>query len=145
LGRGPTARKAGQAGRRGFRLPVLAAMVADVIEQAVIGHDPYDVEMLFDAVYGRAGYSHYPELTKLGILSAIEMACWDIIGKDCGQPVYRLLGGQMRDRVLHRGQGRRRDGYLLPARGPGLGFNLREDVARNHAPQGSQPTTIRSY
>jgi 2-dehydro-3-deoxyphosphogalactonate aldolase len=50
-------------------------------------------------VYGRAGYSHYPELTKLGILSAIEMACWDIIGKDCGQPVYKLLGGQMRDRV----------------------------------------------
>ncbi|HEY3881381.1 MAG TPA: mandelate racemase/muconate lactonizing enzyme family protein [Trebonia sp.] len=83
----------------GFRLPVLAAMVADIIEQAVIGHDPYDTELLFDKVYGRAGYSHYPELTKLGILSAIEMACWDIIGKDCGQPVYKLLGGAMRDRV----------------------------------------------
>jgi 2-dehydro-3-deoxyphosphogalactonate aldolase len=83
----------------GFRLPVLAAMVTDIIEQAVVGHDPYDVELLFDTVYGRAGYSHYPELTKLGILSAIEMACWDIIGKDCGQPVYKLLGGQMRDRV----------------------------------------------
>ena len=83
----------------GFRLPVLATMMADVIEQAVIDHDPYDTEMLFDKVYGRAGYSHYPELTKLGILSAIEMACWDIIGKDCGQPVYKLLGGEMRDRV----------------------------------------------
>ncbi|HEX3713610.1 MAG TPA: mandelate racemase/muconate lactonizing enzyme family protein [Trebonia sp.] len=83
----------------GFRLPVLAAMMADLIEQAVIGHDPYDTELLFDKVYGRAGYSHYPELTKLGILSATDMACWDIIGKDCGQPVYKLLGGQMRDRV----------------------------------------------
>ena len=38
----------------GFRLPVLATMMADIIEQAVIGHDPYDVEMLFDKVYGRA-------------------------------------------------------------------------------------------
>ena len=38
----------------GFRLPVLATMMADVIEQAVIGHDPYDTEMLFDKVYGRA-------------------------------------------------------------------------------------------
>ena len=83
----------------GFRLPVLAVMMADIIEQAVIGRDPYDTEMLFDTVYGRAGYSHYPELTKLGLLSAVEMACWDIIGKDCGQPVYKLLGGQMRDRV----------------------------------------------
>ena len=83
----------------GFRLPVLAAMMADLIEQALIGHDPYDTELLFDKVYGRAGYSHYPELTKLGILSAADMACWDIIGKDCGQPVHKLLGGQMRDRV----------------------------------------------
>ena len=83
----------------GFRLPVMAVMMADIIDQAVVGHDPYDTELLFDKVYGRAGYSHYPELTKLGILSAIEMACWDIIGKDCGQPVYKLLGGQMRDRV----------------------------------------------
>ena len=38
-----------------------------------------------------------------------------------------------------------RDGYLLPPRGPGLGFTLREDVARRHAPQGPQPGTIRSY
>jgi galactonate dehydratase len=38
-----------------------------------------------------------------------------------------------------------RDGYLLPPPGPGLGFNLREDVARAHAPQGPHPGTIRSY
>ena len=37
------------------------------------------------------------------------------------------------------------DGYLMPPRGPGLGFNLREDVARSHAPQGPQPGTIRTY
>ena len=38
-----------------------------------------------------------------------------------------------------------RDGYLLPPSAPGLGVNLREDVARSHAPQGPQPGTIRSY
>ena len=38
-----------------------------------------------------------------------------------------------------------RDGHLPPPQGPGLGFNLREDVARQHAPQGPQPATIRSY
>ena len=112
----------------GFRLPVVAAMMADLIEQAVIGHDPYDVEMLFDKVYGRAGYSHYPELTKLGILSAIEMACWDIIGKDCGQPVYKLLGGEMRDRV-------RTYTYIYdePAARPGSGSPLSRDVWLNPA------------
>lgn len=78
--------------------------------------------MLFDKVYGRAGYSHYPELTRVAILSAMEMACWDIMGRDCGQPVYRLLGGQMRDRV-------RTYTYLYddPDRRPGGG----EAVSRN--------------
>jgi L-alanine-DL-glutamate epimerase-like enolase superfamily enzyme len=37
------------------------------------------------------------------------------------------------------------DGYLMPPRRPGLGFDLREDVARSHAPAGPQPSTIRSY
>jgi 2-dehydro-3-deoxyphosphogalactonate aldolase len=38
-----------------------------------------------------------------------------------------------------------RDGYLLPPQAPGLGFELREDVLRAHAPQGGQPGTIRAY
>jgi galactonate dehydratase len=82
-----------------FRLPVVAAMIEDLAERQLLGHDPGDIEALWDRVYGRAGYSHYPEQTKLAILSGLEMACWDILGKDLGRPVYRLLGGKVRDRV----------------------------------------------
>ena len=32
-------------------------------------------------------------------LSAVEMACWDIVGKSCGEPIYNLLGGKTRDRI----------------------------------------------
>ena len=32
-------------------------------------------------------------------LAVIEMACWDIIGKAVGQPVYRLMGGAVRDKI----------------------------------------------
>src|SRR3981081_2377568 len=32
-------------------------------------------------------------------ISPVEMACWDIIGKVLDQPVYRLLGGAVRDRI----------------------------------------------
>ncbi len=83
----------------GFRWPVICAMIDDLVDQAVVGHDPYNAEELFDRIYGRAGYSHVPELTKLAILSAFDIACWDIVGKHLGQPVHRLLGGRVRDRV----------------------------------------------
>ena len=36
---------------------------------------------------------------KICAISAIEMACWDAIGKALGQPVYNLLGGRCRDTV----------------------------------------------
>ena len=83
----------------GFRLPVVARLIEDLVEQYLIGHSPYDAELLWDHLYGRAGYSHYPEQTKVGIISGLDMACWDLVGKEVGQPVYNLLGGMMRDRV----------------------------------------------
>jgi len=46
-----------------------------------------------------SGYTQHPDLTMMGVLSALEMACWDIIGKAAGQPVYRLLGGQVHERL----------------------------------------------
>jgi galactonate dehydratase len=82
-----------------FRWPVVVAMLEDLAEQAVMGHDPSNSEELFDKVYGRAGYSHAPEQTKLALLSAFDIACWDIVGKDLGRPVHQLIGGKLRDKV----------------------------------------------
>ncbi|MBO0694251.1 MAG: mandelate racemase/muconate lactonizing enzyme family protein [Acidimicrobiaceae bacterium] len=83
----------------GFRLPAVATLIEDLVDQYMIGHNPYDTELLWERLYGRAGYSHYAEQTKLALISALEMACWDIVGKDVGRPIYNLLGGQVRDRV----------------------------------------------
>ena len=33
----------------------------------------------------------------MSVLSGIEMACWDIIGKELDKPVYELLGGQVHE------------------------------------------------
>jgi len=35
----------------------------------------------------------------MGIISGIEMACWDIIGKELGKPIYELLGGQVHNKL----------------------------------------------
>jgi galactonate dehydratase len=82
-----------------FSLPVAASLVTELGSRYLVGHDPYDAELLWEKVYARAGYSHYPEQTKLGVLSAFDVACWDIVGKDVGQPIYNLMGGSLRDRV----------------------------------------------
>ncbi len=76
----------------------LARMVEDVCERHVIGADPFKIERLWRAVYGR-GYSLRPDLSLVGVLSGIEMACWDIVGKALDKPVYELLGGQVHERL----------------------------------------------
>jgi L-alanine-DL-glutamate epimerase-like enolase superfamily enzyme len=40
-----------------------------------------------------------PDVTVMGVLSGLEMACWDIIGKAADQPVYQLLGGKVHERL----------------------------------------------
>ena len=62
-----------------------------------IGRDPRNVNAIAEEVIGTvqdAGHIH-----RLA-MSAIEVACWDILGKSLGVPVYQLLGGKHRDSVL---------------------------------------------
>jgi galactonate dehydratase len=77
---------------------LVAKMLEDVFQRYLLGQDPHDIELLWRRVYS-AGYTQHPDLTLMGVMSALEMACWDIIGKEAGQPVYKLLGGQVHERL----------------------------------------------
>ncbi len=77
---------------------IIAKMIEDVCVRHVIGSDPFKIERLWRRVYG-AGYTLRPDISVMGVLSGIEMACWDIIGKEVDKPVYELLGGQVHDRL----------------------------------------------
>jgi 2-dehydro-3-deoxyphosphogalactonate aldolase len=81
-----------------FHPSVVEHMVKDVVERCVIGKDPYDTERIWRSVYG-SGFIQRPDITMMGILSGIEMACWDIVGKDVNKPVYKLLGGQVHEKL----------------------------------------------
>ncbi len=74
------------------------AMVEEVCARHVIGADPFGIEVLWRNVYGR-GYSARSDITLLSVLSALEMACWDIVGKALDRPAYELLGGLVHDRL----------------------------------------------
>ena len=76
----------------------IVAMVEDVFEHHVLNADPFRIETLWRNVYGR-GYSQRPDISLMGVLSGIEMALWDIIGKAVEKPIYELLGGKVHERL----------------------------------------------
>ena len=77
---------------------LVARMIEDVFARYAAGQDPHDIENLWRRVYS-SGFTQHPDLTLMGVLSALEMACWDIIGKEANKPVYKLLGGQVHERL----------------------------------------------
>jgi 2-dehydro-3-deoxyphosphogalactonate aldolase len=81
-----------------FEPHLVAKMIEDVFARYVAGNDPHDIENMWRRVYS-SGFTQHPDLTLMGVLSALEMACWDIIGKEANKPVYKLLGGQVHERL----------------------------------------------
>jgi galactonate dehydratase len=71
--------------------------LSEAIPRYVLGSDPFNIELLVQRMY-HDDYARAGELVMSGI-ALIEIACWDIIGQAVGQPVYRLLGGAVRDRI----------------------------------------------
>ena len=82
-----------------FYLPAYASGARTGLRQlgpSLLGLDPRDLDVLNQHM-DRALKGH-PY-----VKSAVDMACWDLFGKDCGQPVTRLLGGaESPDFVLYR-------------------------------------------
>ena len=92
-----------------FHPRVVEQMIADVAERYVIGADPSQIERLWRILYS-SGFTQRPDTSMMGILSGIEIACWDILGKEAGKPVYALLGGRVHEKL-------RTYSYLYPVEG----------------------------
>ena len=74
----------------------VAAAVRD-LQGFVLGEDPTRVDYLWQRMYRHAFWRGGEAV--LSAISAIEQALWDITGKAYGQPVYKLLGGAVRDYI----------------------------------------------
>jgi galactonate dehydratase len=75
-----------------------ATLIDDIGERFVIGANPFDIEKFWRTIYGSM-FGQHPDMVKVAVISAIETACWDIIGKETNQPIYNLLGGRYRDKL----------------------------------------------
>lgn len=95
------------------RALTVAQAVAE-LEPYLTGKDPTRVVHHWQAMYKHAFYRGGPVLTSA--LSGVEHALWDLAGKAVDLPVYRLLGGPLRDRIkVYKGVGVHRavDGKVI--------------------------------
>jgi L-rhamnonate dehydratase len=121
----------------------LCSVSASGVRRLLIGEDPRDINRLYDKIdrhtqtYGRRG-------ALMHVLSGIDIALWDILGKVAGLPIHRLLGGTRRTEVaayasdlsqpslaatVELAQKHRAAGYRAMKFGwGGLGKNPKEDV-----------------
>ena len=73
-------------------------VIRDVFERHMAGETPENIELMFRRAYS-SGFTQRPDLTVMGAFSGLEIACWDILGKARGRPVWALLGGKMNERI----------------------------------------------
>jgi L-rhamnonate dehydratase len=77
---------------------VIKLLIDTYLKPLLIGADPWETELLWQQMYrrtlafGRKGVA-------MTAISAVDIALWDLLGKDARQPVYRLLGGRTKERI----------------------------------------------
>ncbi len=84
------------------RLGDLKSQISLIHEMAglfVIGQNPFNIELIWDRMYSARHDFRHPSLQATPVLSGIEMALWDIVGKAVGQPIYNLLGGKYHEKL----------------------------------------------
>lgn len=98
IGNHPVIRIVTDAGIDGFSQveswkPFLIPNILD-LKDLLVGQDPTDVENCMIRIRHRGGFKPWG-----AAVSAVEIALWDIAGKALSAPIYKLLGGKLRDRV----------------------------------------------
>ena len=67
-------------------------------KRALVGESPFEIERFLHRFYRLGKWDDMRRFANQA-LAGLEMALWDIVGKACGQPVHRMLGGKFQERV----------------------------------------------
>ncbi|NCF48233.1 MAG: mandelate racemase/muconate lactonizing enzyme family protein [Bacteroidetes bacterium] len=92
-----------------FAPKTVVKMAEDMFARYLEGEPADRIEHFWRRAHG-SGFTHRPDTSVQGVVSGLEMACWDIVGKALDRPVYALLGGLVNPRL-------RTYTYLYPSAG----------------------------
>jgi galactonate dehydratase len=101
-------------------------LILDFGKRYLIGHDPFDIEDVWFKLYQ---IEHNTGPIMYAAMAGIETAMWDIVGKATNQPVYKLVGGRVRDKIKVYANGWYSAGKDLS----GLAGQAQEVVARGYS------------
>jgi len=76
----------------------MKTVIEDVFARHMQSENPENIELMYRRVYS-SGFTQRPDLTVIGAFSGLEIACWDVLGKDRDRPVHALIGGCMNNRI----------------------------------------------
>lgn len=85
-----------------------AWLVMNHLDRFIVGSDPNDIEKMWDQMY-RASLYYGRKGIVMNAISAVDLALWDLLGKLRNEPVYKLLGGKVRDELVFYATGPRPD------------------------------------
>ncbi|MEX2650718.1 MAG: enolase C-terminal domain-like protein [Alphaproteobacteria bacterium] len=93
-------------------------IVERLLSRFLVGADPRDVARLWDQMFRTASFDHGREGIAIRAISVVDLALWDLLGRLRGEPVYKMIGGAVRDSIPAYHTGQRAD------QGKALGFPM---------------------
>ncbi len=75
------------------------SIIDNIYKPVLIGRDPFDSEVIWEELYNKLR-DHGQKGLSVEAISAVDIALWDIKGKALKMPVYKLLGGTPRTRIM---------------------------------------------
>jgi L-alanine-DL-glutamate epimerase-like enolase superfamily enzyme len=73
-------------------------VIEEQFKTLLVGQNPFNIELLWEQMF-RASQFYGRKGAVIEVMSGIDIALWDLVGKATGQPVYNLLGGKTKEKI----------------------------------------------
>ncbi|MGH7868400.1 MAG: enolase C-terminal domain-like protein, partial [Candidatus Dormibacteraceae bacterium] len=74
------------------------SIIEEHFKKLLVGQNPFNIELIWELLF-RASQPYGRKGVVIEVISGIDLALWDLVGKATGRPVYDLIGGKTKERI----------------------------------------------